>query len=212
MNVAHFLAPGHWLSSDAGPLYVQLRKRLLEGVDQQVLPPGSPLPPEREIAQITEMSRVTVRKAIRALADEGVIVQKQGSGSFVAHRTQPLEQPLSRLTSFSEDMARRGLASTSVWLERGVFMPSPEEVIALALSTEASVTRITRLRSADNQPMAIERAALPTEVLPDPMAVETSLYEALGRRGMRPVRAIQKLSAINVNGADAERLEVASGT
>ncbi|MEM9779461.1 MAG: GntR family transcriptional regulator [Pseudomonadota bacterium] len=212
MNVAHFLAPEHWLSADAGPLYVQLRRRLTEGVAQHILPPGSPLPPEREIAQITDLSRVTVRKAIRALADEGVIVQRQGSGSFIATRGPELEQPLSRLTSFTEDMARRGMASASVWLERGVFMPSPEEVVALALSTEASVSRITRLRTADNRPMALERAALPTEVLPDPMAVETSLYEVLGARGMRPVRAIQKLSAINVLGEEAARLEVAPGT
>ena len=61
MNIANFLAPDSWLTSDGGPRYMQLRKRMSDGVEQGVLKPGSPLPPEREIASITETSRVTVR-------------------------------------------------------------------------------------------------------------------------------------------------------
>jgi GntR family transcriptional regulator len=134
MSVAEFLAPDLWLSPDAGPRYIQLRKRLSDGVEQGILKPGSSLPPEREIAALTELSRVTVRKAIQALAEDGVIVQKQGYGSFIASQTQQIEQSLSRLTSFSEDMSRRGMVPASRWLESGIFMPSPDEVIALALT------------------------------------------------------------------------------
>ncbi|MEP5008058.1 GntR family transcriptional regulator, partial [Roseobacter sp.] len=119
MNIADFLAPEKWLQPDGGPRYMQMRKRFTDGVDQGLLNSGDPLPPEREIAAITNMSRVTVRKAFRVLAEDGIIVQKQGSGSFIASDTPKLEQSLSRLTSFSEDMARRGMTSTSVWLERG---------------------------------------------------------------------------------------------
>jgi len=190
---------------------MQLRKRLTDGVEQGVLKAGNPLPPEREIATITELSRVTVRKAIQSLAEDGTIVQKQGSGSFVASDTPQLEQSLSRLTSFSEDMARRGMTSTSVWLERGVYMPSPDEVIALALTPDASVSRIARLRKADNKPMAIERASLSTEMLPNPLEVETSLYAVLEQSGMRPHRALQKISAINLEESDANLLDIAVG-
>ena len=211
MNIANFLSPDSWLQPDGGPRYMQLRKRLTDGVDQGVLKAGSPLPPEREIASITEMSRVTVRKAFQALAEDGIIVQKQGSGSFIASDTPQFEQSLSRLTSFSEDMSRRGMTSTSVWLERGIFMPSPDEVLALALTPDASVSRIARLRTADNKPMAIERAALSTEMLPNPLEVETSLYEVLERSGLRPHRALQKISAINLEEADASLLDVAAG-
>lgn len=211
MSVAEFLTPEKWLLADGGPRYVQLRKRLSEGVDQGLLKAGSSLPPEREIATITELSRVTVRKAIQALAEDGIIVQKQGSGSFVASDAPQIEQSLSRLTSFSEDMSRRGMASTSVWLERGVFMPSPDEVLALALTPDASVSRIARLRTADNKPMAIERASLSTEMLPNPLMVETSLYDVLEQSGLRPVRALQKISAINLEEENANLLDVASG-
>jgi GntR family transcriptional regulator len=211
MTIAAFLTPDNWLKSDGGPRYVQLHKRLTEGVDDGVLKAGGSLPPEREIAQITGLSRVTVRRAIRALADDGIIVQKQGSGSFVSSGALQIEQSLSRLTSFSEDMARRGMTSASVGLERGIFMPSPDEVLALALSQDASVSRIARLRTADDKPMAIERASLSTDILPNPLAVETSLYEVLGQAGLRPVRALQKISAINLGEKNAELLDVAPG-
>lgn len=211
MNVSEFLKPADWFRGDAGPRYVQLRKRLSDGVSDGILEPGSPLPPEREIATITDFSRVTVRKAMQSLAEDGVIVQRQGSGSFIAAKKGQIEQKLSRLTSFSEDMERRGKVAKSRWLERGLFMPSPDEMTSLGLSSEDSVARIVRLRIADGDPIAIERASLPTDILPNPLAVETSLYETLERDGHRPVRALQKISAVNLSYADAELLEVVPG-
>ncbi|WP_187429743.1 HTH-type transcriptional repressor NagR [Roseobacter fucihabitans] len=211
MNITAFLNPEQWLQQGGGPRYVQLHQRLSEGVAQGVLKTGHSLPPEREIATITQLSRVTVRKAIQALAEDGIIIQRQGSGSFVAHPTPQIDQSLSRLTSFSEDMARRGMTSSSIWLERGVFMPSPDEVLALALSQDASVARLARLRTADGRPMAIERASLSTQMLPDPMGVDTSLYDALEATGLRPVRALQRISALNLDEKNANLLEVAPG-
>lgn len=145
------------------------------------------------------------------LADEEAIIQKQGSGSFVASKPERIEQRLTRLTSFSEDMTRRGKSSTSRFLERGFFLPSAEEIASLGLSAEDSVARIVRLRLADGEPIAIERASLPTDILPNPLVVETSLYEVLERDGFRPVRALQKISAINLSERDAELLAVPIG-
>ncbi|MCA8883414.1 MAG: GntR family transcriptional regulator [Rhodobacteraceae bacterium] len=211
MRVAEFLEPKEWFRADAGPRYVQLRQRLTDGVSQGVLPPGSPLPPERELAAITDFSRVTVRKAIQALAEDGIIVQRQGSGSFIASKPEHIEQRLTRLTSFSEDMAQRGKNATTRWLERGLYMPSPEETAALNLAPEDSVARIVRLRLADGEPIAIERASLPTDILPNPLIVESSLYEVLDQSGVRPVRALQKIAAINISEANAELLAVTPG-
>jgi len=211
MTMTDFLRPEHWRRDSDGPRYVQLRKRIEEAIDRGILRPDAPLPPEREIATLTDLSRVTVRKAIHDLVDRGLVVQRQGSGSFVRERPPKVEQSLSRLTSFTEDMARRGFASSSTWLERGIFLPAPEEVVALALSASDAVARITRLREAGGRPMAIERAALPVDLLPDPETVTRSLYEVLERRGNRPVRAIQKISAINLDAANAGRLDVPTG-
>ncbi|RZW12405.1 MAG: GntR family transcriptional regulator [Rhodobacteraceae bacterium] len=211
MSAAEFLNPKVWLGQGSGPRYVQLRRRLEEGIDTGILPPNSSLPPEREIAEITDLSRVTVRKAIQELVREGVIEQRQGSGSFVREPLTRVEQSLSHLTSFTEDMKNRGLETTSKWLERGIFVPSLDEIAVLGLSDTEQVARIYRLREAGGRPMALERAALPLDILPNPIEVTTSLYEVLERLGNRPVRAVQKISAINLESRDADLLEVAEG-
>ncbi|MEZ5912704.1 MAG: GntR family transcriptional regulator [Paracoccaceae bacterium] len=209
--IARFLDPENWLSPHGGPLYLQLRRRIESGIEAGTLAENAPLPSEREIAAITGMSRVTVRKAVETLADDGLIIQKQGSGSFVAPQRRRVEQSLSRLTSFTEDMARRGMATQSHWLERGLYMPSPHEVVALGLAAGDSVARVVRLRTANDQPMAVERASLPVDILPNPTEVTGSLYEHLGRSGNRPVRAVQRISATNLAEAEAALLEVPVG-
>ncbi|OED50752.1 GntR family transcriptional regulator [Leisingera sp. S232] len=211
MNAASFLAPDDWLKNSEGPRYVRLRQRLEDGIEAGVLPPNSSLPPEREIAEITGLSRVTVRKAIQELVKQGAIVQRQGSGSFVRDATPRLEQSLSHLTSFSEDMRLRGMETSARWLERGVFLPSPEEVAVLGLAADGEVSRICRLREAGGRPMAVERASLPLDILPNPLAVRDSLYGLLAESGLRPVRAIQKISAVNLEAEDAALLGVAEG-
>jgi GntR family transcriptional regulator len=208
MTVTDYLRPEHWLNPAAGPIYVQLRKRIEAGIATGILPPDTALPPEREIATLTELSRVTVRKAIAELAEQGVVIQKQGSGSRIAAARQRVEQSLTGLTSFTEDMARRGMTTEVHWLERGLFLPSADEVQALGLGAGDQVARLARLRLADGRPMAIERAALPPDVLPNPLTVTTSLYAVLDASGHRPVRAVQKISAVNLGEADAALLGV----
>ncbi|WP_457646732.1 GntR family transcriptional regulator [Profundibacter sp.] len=208
MKMDEFLKPENWLAPASGPRYLQLRRRLDQAIDSGLLQPETPLPSEREIAALTDLSRVTVRKAIQALADDGAVVQRHGSGSFVASRPPRVEQSLSQLTSFTEDMSRRGMETKALWLERGLFLPSPEEVVALGLSAGDSVSRLARLRMANERPMAIERASLPVDVLPNPTLVQESLYAALDASGHRPVRAIQKITAINLDDRDADLLDV----
>lgn len=195
----------------AGPLYLRLTRTIGEAIDSGALRPGESLPAERELAALTGLSRVTVRKAVATLVEAGRLVQRRGSGTFVAPRLERVEQALSLLTSFSEDMARRGKSVRSVWLSRAVHAPSPEEVMALGLAAHDRVARLERVRVADGAPLAIERASLPAAVLPDPMAVEGSLYALLAARGARPVRAVQRISAANLGAADAALLEVPPG-
>lgn len=203
--------PGAFADPHAGPLYVQLHRRIAQAIAAGDLKPGDNLPSEREMAAMTGLSRVTVRKGVEALVASGQLVQKRGSGTFVAPRVERLEQALSLLTSFTEDMQRRGKQIESRWLARGIYAPAPEEVMALGLGADDRVARLERVRSSDGVPLAIERASLPARLLPDPEAVEASLYALLGSRGKRPVRAVQRLSAANLEPKDADLLGVATG-
>jgi GntR family transcriptional regulator len=204
--------PSNWTLSGNGPLYLQLRQRLEEEIRSGVLPPGAALPSEREIAEICDLSRVTVRKAVQSLVRDGFVMQRRGSGTTVARPVERVEQSLSRLTSFSEDMARRSMTARSAWIERGVFPASPKEMMALGLRADAEVARIARLRLANDIPLAIERAAVSTQYLPDPERIQHSLYEALAASGNKPVRAIQRISAVNLGSADALLLDVSEGS
>src|SRR5690606_5029626 len=100
----------------------------------------------------------------------------------------------------------------SKWLDRGIYAPSPEEMMTLGLSPSERVARVARLRIADETPLAIERASLSATTLPDPEAIGESLYATLEQTGHRPVRAIQRLSAKNLSDAEAALLGAAPGS
>ena len=194
-----------------GPLYLQLKRWIEAAVARGAIKPGDALPSERDLASKVDVSRVTVRKAVQYLVQDGVLVQRHGSGTFVAPQPSRVEQSLGQLTSFAEDMARRGLPVRSTFLDRGIYDPSPEETMALGLSPGEKVARIARLRISGDIPLAIERASIAATVLPDPAVVKDSLYAQLERTGSRPVRAIQRIRAANLSEADAKLLEISAG-
>jgi len=199
-------------SGSGGPLYIKLRQSLEDAILSGKLSHGQALPPERDLAEFANVSRVTVRKAVDDLVKDGLLNRRHGSGTFVMRPVSKMQQPLSRLTSFTEDMARRGYTTRSEWLERGLFHPSPDEMMKLGLSVDMMVARLGRLRIANELPLAIERASLASDILPDPKSVETSLYAELHRTDHRPVRAVQRISACNVVKEDAALLAVPIGT
>jgi GntR family transcriptional regulator len=113
--------------------------------------------------------------------------------------------------SFTEYMRQRGKHSTSTILNRGVFTPNPDEQIALGLPGSDRVSRVDRLRSADDMPLALEWSSLPNDILPNPNVVETSLYDVLRALGTAPTRAVQRITAVNLIGADAQLLKLSDG-
>jgi len=211
-NVASLLGTMTVAKYDPTPLYIRVQERIRASVAAGNLKPLEALPGERDIAGAFNVSRVTVRKAIAGLVEQGLLTQRQGSGTFVAAAPQRLEQPLSRLTSFTEDMRLRGMEASVRWLTKTLTLASPDEAMRLSLSPSDQVCRLRRLRLANNVPMAIECAVVPVRYLPDPELVTTSLYDVLEARGALPVRALQRLRAANLSVEDAGLLEVATGS
>lgn len=212
MTTTHTLfSSDDWYRPGRGPRYLQLHRHISAAIASGKLAPNDQLPPERELAATADVSRVTVRKAVAQLVEDGLIAQRQGAGSFVRMASPKLEQSLSSLVSFTENMQARGITSSSVVLSAGLFVPNPDEIIALGLSPTEKVARVTRLRSANECPMALETSSLPSDILPNPSLVQTSLYAVLRQSGRAPRRAIQRVTALNLASPEAEMLQLPEG-
>lgn len=194
--------------ASTSPLYLRLAQQLEQGIQDGRYQPHEALPSERALAEELGLSRVTARKAIDRLVEQGLVVRRHGSGNYIAPR---LEQGLNRLTSFSEELRERGFEPSSRWLSRAITAATPDEQLRLGLSPGARVARLERLRLADGTVMAYEISVLPQAVLPEPGHVKVSLYEHLGKQGQAPVRALQHLHAMNADTRHAELLGVPVG-
>ncbi len=188
------------------PIYLRLAQALRQKIVTGELDAGDALPSERDLCRILDASRVTVRRAIETLIDEGLIIRRQGSGTYVAPR---IEAPGSYLSSFSEDASARGEMSGAIWLMKSYAAASPEEARVLELDTNARVLRLGRVRLAGGEPLAIENAIVPAVFLPDLDGLGDSLYAALEARGLRPVSGTQKVRASLATPTEAGLLSIA---
>lgn len=191
------------------PLYLQLASKLADGIKDGTWQAGQALPSERMLSEGLGISRVTARKAIDLLCERGLLTRRRGSGTYITPR---LEQPLSRLSNFSDELRQRGFTPGSRWLARETATANAEEILALGLAPEARVSRLRRLRTADNVVMAIEYSAIPSDYLPDPDKVGASLYGYLEARKLLPMRAVQHIRAINATAEQAALAGIEVGT
>lgn len=190
------------------PLWARLRDGIAGAIAEGALGPGMSLPGERLLAAALGVSRMTLRRALDALGEDGLLLRRQGAPTSVARR---LEKAISRLAGFSEDMRARGRVPGAAPIARGLRPATSEEAGALGLRAGEPVAWIERVRLADGEPVAVERAVLPRAVLPDPALIGDSLYAALDLLGARPVRGTQRLRAVAARPADAQHLRCAPG-
>ncbi|WP_158892146.1 GntR family transcriptional regulator [Amycolatopsis anabasis] len=162
------------------PKHAQLREILRRMVERE-LPPGSPIPSERELAERYRVSRLTVRSAIGKLVEEGLLSRVRGKGTFTANRRMELQI---YLMSFTDDMRRRGLVPSTEVLGCTTEIPPTPSATALGLGERQPAHRLMRLRRADGVPLAVERGWYhPGRVpgLPD-LDLTQSLYAQLAQQ------------------------------
>ncbi|RKQ32519.1 GntR family transcriptional regulator [Oceanobacillus halophilus] len=140
------------------PIYYQLEEEIKRMI-QEELNPGDLLPSEREYAEKYDISRMTVRQAITNLVKEGMIYRQKGRGSFVADKK--FEQDLSGLSSFSEDMERRGMTPSNKLLSFNIIKNEPHIASILKIERNEPIYEIQRIRMANNEPVALETIYTP---------------------------------------------------
>ena len=170
---------------------------------------GVAIPPERRLAAQLGVSRPTLRAAIDELVREGLLLRRHGSGTYVAEPKIAL--PLT-MTSFSEDMSRRGMRPSSRVVSFEVQSAGAKLGQRLNLSPVEEVWVITRLRLADEETMAIEWLHAPRRFLPDLKRedlAQQSFYELLNeRQGIVIARGTQTIEPTVTSQEEADLLGV----
>jgi GntR family transcriptional regulator, N-acetylglucosamine utilization regulator len=196
------------------PLYQQLKAAILQEIQAGRWKPGDRLPTEDELIARFRVSKITVRQALRELAQMGYIRRAQGRGTFVLH--PPLEEGPRELTSFTGEMRGHGRVATSRVIDQSV-VPAPADIASrLDLAPGAPVFRLQRLRLADGEPMGLQTAYIPLALVPDIESlsfVDASLYEVLAARySLRPAAAREAHRAVPVPDDAALLLQVPAGS
>lgn len=192
------------------PLYYQLYEQIARKIDSNIYNENDRLPSERELCEIFEISRSTVRQAMSELEKEGYIYKEQGKGIFVA--VQSIEKDLLNFYSFTDDMKELGKTPSSRVLDFEKIEASEKIADKLKLNDNKEIYKFTRLRLADDEPMLIETTYLPVERFPNLSRSElekTPMYDIFREKyALTFTNAIEKFKPVLISDHEAEALKV----
>lgn len=175
---------------DMKPRYEEIADHLRQEIKEQIFESGDKLPSEKRLCEYFKVSRITVRQALKALENEGLIFKKQGLGAFV--RKENPTPNLVQLTDFSEDMRRVGLKSSSKLLWHGKVGGDDKVNSILEIPPEKALMRLDRIRYANKTPVAFDKTWLPVSyghLLLDQDLEQRTIYEILEDEYDIPIKA-----------------------
>jgi GntR family transcriptional regulator len=193
------------------PAYRRIQKAILERIDAGQLKPGDAVGSERELARLHGVSLMTARHALVVLEQDGRVERRRGAGTFVA----PPKIHFNKLTSFSEQMASRGLVGYSKVLSASMVSDQAEISARLSLPSDGRLWKIERLRLGADEPFALETVYLSAQDFPGlarSRLERGSLFSLLeGEYGMTLAHADEEIDATTADAKAAHLLAVAPG-
>lgn len=200
--------------TNSAPRHQQIADHLRKEIANSEFVPGDKLPSEKRLCDYFKVSRITVRQALKALENEGIIFKKQGLGAFVAEQT--VNQQLVQLTDFSEDMRRAGFKSSSKLIRFKKVKADPEINSILEVPPSKPLIRIDRVRLGNGKPVAFDRTWLPAsygQLLLDEDLSNKTIYQVLEDTYSIPISAGKyKFTAVLADKDIAKHLDVPVGS
>ncbi|MEV0354178.1 GntR family transcriptional regulator [Nonomuraea sp. NPDC050680] len=190
------------------PLYYQLRERLRAAIRD--CEPDTPIPAEKDLMAYAGVSRATARRAIGDLVQEGLLVARQGSGTYTAPLAVAPELGAGPV-GFTETMARLGRRPTTQVLKAHLQPAGADVAVALGVQEAQEVVFVERLRLLEGAPCMLESAHLPAELVPGILDEDLtgSLYDLLRvKYGLSPASGRETIGAVNADYRLAQLLHV----
>lgn len=194
------------------PLYVQLMEALEKDIQDGVYKPGEKIMTENEMAKEYGVSLITVRKAVGSLMERGLVIRKQGKGTFVTKAK--VSRNMKKLQSFSEMCYQMGVKPGARMLENCLVKADAKTAKRLGVEEGSQVIYISRLRFADMEPVAIEKNYFPLKYafLLEGKFDDNSLFDFMKEKSGLEVAGSEKLIELcRATAQEAELLEVKKG-
>lgn len=189
---------------------MQLMDTLLQQIDDQAYKEHDKLPSERELCEIYDMSRITVRQALQQLTLEGYIYKLHGKGTFIAPKSY--NQVLSQLYSFTEEMKKMGKVPTTKVLSFETLIADERLANKMGINSGEEVFKIIRLRLADDEVLMYETSYLPKKLfnhLTEKDLRERPMYDIFNEDYQIVLtKAIEKFSATSLRSLEATYFDV----
>jgi GntR family transcriptional regulator len=195
-------------------LVERVRDELVRELNRGAFAPGEKMPNEDDLAGRFEVSRATIREAVRGLVEAGYVSRVHGSGTYVtgaAPRQHALDATLSYTQMISAAGAKPGLAVLDAHLRDA----DEEETARLRLADDAPpLLVVERVRTADDRPVVYSLDRIPTALIGpvDLDAIEPSLYALLAQHGHTVRSATARLSPVIADARLAKVLAVKRGS
>jgi GntR family transcriptional regulator len=200
--------------SPTAPLYSQIAERLTDRIKAGKLAIGSRLPPERELSQALGVNRMTLRQALHMLETQGLLVRRQGDGTYVAEPV--IERQAGKLFSFTRGMTQRGYKPGGQIV---LFAQRPVDAAMarnLRLRADAPVYDLHRLRFIEDEPVMLERFVISVQLFPELKQhdlAHRSIYEVMEKEyGVQVQQARQSLEPVLAGKYEAGLLGIKSGS
>lgn len=194
------------------PMYIKIHNQIKREIEEKKYTVGERIPAERQLAARFNVSRMTLRQAIKTLEDEGILERRLGSGTYVA--SQKVQEKMSGIMSFTDIMRANGHVPSSKLVSYRVTKPSLSEKEKLQIKDNDTVLRMERVRFADDVPICYEVATIPFSMVSQfsKDEISTSLYKTLEKKaGFEIGNVIEHIGASVANENDARLLSVRKG-